>query len=236
MVAAVGRAPTKGVGLESKMSLDSGPMATTDARGEQRQRVLDTAAAMFAERGFDEVTMAEIAVRAAVARATVFNYFGSKHALIEAITDTVLDFYRAMLDDALADEATPTPLLLRKLCADMAAGIESQRSLFRGVFREIARIQLGLDAGEVAQRANEDAASRLLCLIQRGQARDELTNALSAEALASAFQSLTNGTITNWLYQDPTRPLTVRMRDAAEVFLSSIELPGPRARPKGVRK
>jgi TetR/AcrR family transcriptional regulator of autoinduction and epiphytic fitness len=211
-------------------------MTATDSRDEQRQRVLDTAAGLFAERGFDEVTMAEIAEGAAVARATVFNYFGSKHALIEAITDTVLDFYRAMLDEALADEATPTPLLMRKLCDDMAAGIESQRSLFRGVFREIARIQLGLDAGEVAQRANEDAASRLLRLIERGQERGELTDALSAEALASAFHSLTNGTITNWLYQDPTRPLTVRMRDAAEVFLSSIELPRRRARPKGVRK
>jgi hypothetical protein len=155
--------------------------------------------------------------------------------LIEAITDTVLDFYRAMLDDALADEASSTPLLMRELCDHMAAGIESQRSLFRGVFREIARIQLGLDAGEVAQRAYEDAATRLLRLIERGQERGELTNALSAEALASAFHSLTNGTITNWLYQDPTRPLTVRMRDAAEVFLSAIELPRRPARPKGAR-
>ena len=211
-------------------------MAATDARDEQRQRVLDTAAALFEERGVDEVTMAEIAEGADVARATVFNYFGSKHALIEAITETVLDFYRAMLDDALADETTPTPLLLRNLCDDMAKGIESQRSLFRGVFREIARIELGLDAGEVAQRANEDAASRLLRLIERGQERGELSNALPADALASAFHSLTNGTLTNWLYQDPTRPLAVRMRDAAEVFLSSIELPRPRARPKGARR
>ena len=60
-------------------------------------------------------------------------------------------------------------------------------------------------------------------------AKNEVSSrhALSADALASAFHSLTNGTITNWLYQDPTRPLTVRMHDAAEVFLSPIELPPP---------
>ncbi len=208
-------------------------MPEIDARDEQQRRVLDAAARLFAEHGFDDVTMAEIAAEAEVARATVFNYFGSKHALIEAITEGVLDFYRVMLDDALADEATPTPMLMRKLCDDMAKGIESQRRLFRSVFREIARIQLGLDAGEVSQRANEEARRRLLRLVERGQERGELNQTLSADALAQAFHSLTNGTITSWLYDDPTRPLSVRLHDAAEVFLSPIELSQRRSRPKG---
>ena len=37
----------------------------------------------------------------------------------------------------------------------------------------------------------------------RGQRRGELDDSLSAKSLASAFHSLTNGTIINWLYQDP---------------------------------
>ncbi len=212
-------------------------MPASDGRDEQRQRVIDAAARLFAEHGFDDVTMAEIAQEADVARATVFNYFGSKHALIEAITEGVLDFYRVMLDEALANDATPTPMLMRQLCDEMAKGIESQRRLFRSVFREIARIQLGLDAGEVSQRANEEARQRLVRLVERGQERGELNKELSADALAQAFHSLTNGTITNWLYDDPTRPLSVRLRDAAEVFLSPVELSRPRrSRPKGAHR
>jgi AcrR family transcriptional regulator len=168
--------------------------------------------------------MAEIAEAANVARATVFNYFGSKHALVEAITETVLDFYRAMLDDALADDTTPTPALVRSLFEDMGKGIESQRQFFRSVFREIARIQLGLDEGAVAQQINEEVKARLLQLVERGQARGDLNNALDAEAVAHAFHSLGNGTITGWLYQDVSEPLTARMRGAAEVFLSSVEV------------
>jgi AcrR family transcriptional regulator len=208
-------------------------MATRN-RDDQRQRVLDAAAELFAEHGTEDVTMADIAERAGVARASVFNYFGSKHALIEAITQTVLAFWVGMLDAALTDEASPTPMLIRRLCDDMAKGIESQRLLHRGVFREIARIQLGLDGGEIAQLANAAAASRLVQVMERGQQRGELDDSLSAEALASAFHSLTNGTIINWLYQDPTPPLSLRLRDAAEVFLGPVERPRPsRSRQKG---
>jgi AcrR family transcriptional regulator len=193
----------------------------------QWQRVLDAATLLFADRGFDEVTMAEIAAEADVARATVFNYFGSKHALIETITQGVLEVWSAMLDEALADEATPVPAIVRHLCDLMAQGIESQRPLFRGVFREIARIQLGLDSGEVARRANERALARLRELFERGKARGELSMAFSTEALAAAFHSLTNGTITHWLYEDPTAPLAARMHEAAEVFLSPVEVLHP---------
>jgi AcrR family transcriptional regulator len=208
-------------------------MPEYDARDEQQQRVLDAAARLFADHGFDDVTMAEIAAEADVARATVFNYFGSKRALIEAITEGVLDFYSVMLDEALADERTPTPTLMRKLCDDMAKGIESQRRFFRSVFREIARVQLGLDTSDVAQRAYERNRARLILLAERGQARGDLATSLSADAIASAFHSLTNGTITNWLYNDPTSPLSARMRDVAEVFLSPVETSRPRrARPK----
>ena len=138
---------------------------TPDApRDDQRTRVLQVAGALFADHGFDDVTMAQIAREAGVARATVFNYFGSKYAVVEAITETVLVIYRDMLDEALADDTNPTPELLRAVVRGMGKGIENQRALFRGVFREIMRIQLGLDEGSVAERADEQAQTRVFAL------------------------------------------------------------------------
>ena len=117
----------------------------------------------------------------------------------------------------------------------MGHGIESQRRFFRGVFREIARIQLGLDEGVVAQRANDEAHARLLRLVERGQARGDLNDALDAGARRAAFRSLANGTITGWLYQDEVGSLVDLMRAAADVFLSSVERTERAASSKGAR-
>jgi AcrR family transcriptional regulator len=52
-------------------------------RAEGRQRVFRAAVELFVERGFDATTMDDIADRADVARATVFNYFQRKTAFVD---------------------------------------------------------------------------------------------------------------------------------------------------------
>jgi AcrR family transcriptional regulator len=201
---------------------------SSERREAQRTRVRDVASGLFAEHGFDDVTMADIANAAGVARATVFNYFGSKHALVEEITESVFEFYVAMLDAALADDVTPTPELVRRLFAEMGAGIETARGFFRGVFREIAKIQLGLDEGSVAQRASDDAKERTLTLLRRGQERGDISADIDARDLTEAMTSLSNGTITSWLYTDVSQSLVARMEAAADVLLSAVEQKGER--------
>lgn len=51
-------------------------------KAETRQRISDVATELFFERGFDAVTVDEIAVAAKVAKMTVFNYFSRKEELI----------------------------------------------------------------------------------------------------------------------------------------------------------
>jgi AcrR family transcriptional regulator len=49
---------------------------------ETRQRISDVATALFFARGFEEVTVDEIAVAAKVSKMTVFNYFARKEELM----------------------------------------------------------------------------------------------------------------------------------------------------------
>ena len=76
-----------------------------------RQLIADTAWRLFADRGFDLVTVAEIAREAQVAEATVFNYFGSKEDLFYSR----LDAFGARLTDAVAGRPPGEP---RTGCSD----------------------------------------------------------------------------------------------------------------------
>lgn len=202
-------------------------------RVEQRQRILEAAQTLFGARGFETVTMAEIAELAGVARATVFNYFSSKYALVESITDETLGYYRGMLEQALADEKSSTPALIRALFDHMALGIEQFHTFYRGVFREIVKIQVGLDEGGAAERTRDATSELLRRLMERGQQRGELTSDHRPEDLACAFDGLANTTIVHWLYDDASDSLEERMLRAAEIFLGpvAVDAVGTRAEP-----
>jgi AcrR family transcriptional regulator len=191
-------------------------------RDAQRERILDAARALFASRGFDLVTMGDVAEEAGVVRATVFNHFGSKGALVEAITEGVLDAWRGLLDNALADETSSTPTLVRALFEHMGLGIEQFHAFYRGVFREIMKIQVGLAEGGVAVHANERAHARLERLVARGQQRGDLSRSFATADLVSTFMSLANGTITHWLYESAAGSLRERMRSAADIWLGPV--------------
>jgi AcrR family transcriptional regulator len=194
----------------------------SQGRDRQRERILDAARALFASRGFDAVTMSDVADQAGVVRATVFNHFGSKGALVEAITEGVLGAWEGMLERALADERASTPALVRALFDQMGLGIEQFHGFYRGVFREIMKIQVGLDEGGLAERASERALERLARLLARGQQRGELSRAFETADLVSAFMSLANGTITRWLYDEAQGSLRERMKSAAEILLRPV--------------
>ena len=198
------------------------------SRDEQRRRMLDAARFLFGAHSFDDVTMADVAARAGVARATLFNHFPSKHDLIEAITDEVIAYWAAMLEQALADEATPTPALVRALFAPMGAGIEHFYRFYRGIFREIARVQVGLEEGSGAARTSALARERLVRLLARGQERGEIRADAAAIDLAAAFDHVANGTIGEWLFDDPSGSLRERMERMAEVYLGPVAI-GPAA-------
>lgn len=183
-------------------------------RTEQQARILDAAHGLLSAHGFDDVSMSDIAAEAGVARATVFNHFGSKRSLVEAITGEVMANYEAMLENALDHEEFSVPDLVRTLFEQMGRGIEGDPRFYRGVFREIAELQRGSE-----ERAAPEGLARLL---RRGQDRDELSTDYRTDDLVRAFGALSNGTITSWLYGDADEPLHVRMRRAAEIFLGPV--------------
>lgn len=64
-----------------------------------REAIFDAAMHLFADRGYDHVTMAEIARAADVAPATVFTHYASKEDLVYALRHEVNDRLRTAMHD-----------------------------------------------------------------------------------------------------------------------------------------
>jgi len=187
---------------------------------ETRELILSAARRHFASRGLAGVSMQDIADAAGVSRATVFNQFGSKQLILDAITADSLRSYCRLLDEALADEDTPTLDLLRSLFQRMATGLQTNRRLYRQVFAEIRKVSLGLDAEGLSPAIRREAFGRLVRLFARGQARGDITRTLPADVLATAFDSLLSGAVTHWLRSARRMRLDELLAALAEVFLS----------------
>lgn len=86
-----------------------------------RAIIEDAAWGLFATRGYDDVTLAEVADEAGVGLRTVYRYFPHKDALLDGDSDAVL----ATVELALATVPPGTPLseVLRRAAAEVVARV-----------------------------------------------------------------------------------------------------------------
>ncbi|WP_069870876.1 TetR/AcrR family transcriptional regulator [Streptomyces malaysiensis] len=97
-------------------------------RRQTRERIIETAFALFMERGFDVVTVDEIAQRAEIGRTTFFRYFGDKQEVVFSTED---DFLRALT--AAMRDAPTEPL------QDLPQALATSRRLLLAICTEAAR-------------------------------------------------------------------------------------------------
>ena len=143
------------------------PDRRTRKRLATRQRISDVATRLFVERGFDEVTVDEIAEAADVARMTVFNHFSRKEDMFFDLDEEGREDLLAALEKR---DAGTSPIEALRLFAHWA--VAEQRPYIR-FFEE------GSERFMKAIRASEALKARARAI------RDELTDMLTI-ALAKA--------------------------------------------------
>jgi AcrR family transcriptional regulator len=83
--------------LSGSRSMEDAPTLRARTQADRRERIESTAFALFVARGYDAVTVADIAAAADVAPRTLFRYFPAKEDLLFARDDEV----RAVIEAAL---------------------------------------------------------------------------------------------------------------------------------------
>ncbi|WP_217696717.1 TetR/AcrR family transcriptional regulator [Micromonospora avicenniae] len=153
-----------------------------------RQSISDVATRLFLERGYDRVTIAEIAAASGVAKMTVTNYFPRKEDLVLDIADEFV----ALLARTAADRPTgePVPDALRRRYQDAVARREAVVGFAGAPF-----VQLVEESPALTARLRElfELRERALAAQLAGEpatAGDDLTARLLAAQLAGAYRVL----------------------------------------------
>jgi AcrR family transcriptional regulator len=179
-----------------------------------REAIAATARRLFAERGFDTVTVAEIAAAADVSEKTVFNHFptkedlafaGREQGLMRLVADvterppgtSVLDVFRALTTSVLDDLVAPGDEEL----LTVAKIIRGSRTLQE-------RLTVGWESGAAAVTAAIAETS--------GASDDDLVPAIVARTLWFTHRSIFLVALHGLLAEEDREQLVVRLRVAAD--------------------
>jgi AcrR family transcriptional regulator len=192
-----------------------------------RQLIADTAWRLFADRGFDQVTVAEVARQAEVATATVFNYFPNK----EDLFFFRLEAFGAELVEAVATRPAGEPVLaaFRRamlaadgLLAQVEAGDRQALERLRTVNRVIAASS-ALQAREHQAMARTAAALAALLASETGAPPGDLAARAAANALVGVQRALVDHTRARVLANQDLGQLVADVRRAAQHAFAVLE-------------
>ena len=158
-----------------------------------RQQLSDTATAMFLDRGFDGVRVAEVAAACGVSEKTVFNYFPVKEALVMDRLEGTL----AALSAGLADpEVAPVQAALRVLDQELGAmtgSLAAQEDAGQGReavrrFGDLIRATPALRAYQADMTDQAAAAAAAVLAARAGASADDPEPQIAARALLGLWR------------------------------------------------
>jgi AcrR family transcriptional regulator len=147
-------------------------------KAERKRRIVAAARQLIAEHGYDGLNMRALADAARVSVPTLYNLFGSKHAILAAEMQEAFRSVAVALDLKKRGDAVERAATL------LAAGIRNLVAV-PGYYRELAHVMLSSRETDALRRSIEDQYVALMAgNLRAGQADGELADWFDADILS----------------------------------------------------
>jgi AcrR family transcriptional regulator len=180
-----------------------------------RQAILRAARARFAEVGIANARMDEIAERAEVSRATLFNYFPGKTDIVAALTDQMNEAFYLMVERYCAEEPS-VALRIRRVFTESAREMERRVELFRPLLGAERNWSVASGAAGVARLT--DSFVRLL---GGPEGAPGVRQDIDLRHLAEIAAGVYVGLVQNWRLIDGY-PLQERLAEASRLVAEMV--------------
>lgn len=165
-------------------------MTDSDIAAERKTQILDAAIACFARHGFHGATMPQICAEAGLSPGTVYRYFRSKDALIEALVE--LDRAESVAIITAKQQAGSVREAIAAMATD-ALALASDRQA-AAVYLEVgAEAARNPRVSAIVQRHDASVTGALALLISQGQRAEEIAATVDAHQAAEMISALIDG-------------------------------------------
>jgi len=186
----------------------------TRKRSRRRDALYDAAIALFAEKGYDETTMDEVADRVDVARTTVFNYFPRKASFVDEWAARRRELVLAAIHDYDLED-TPLRTVLVRYFTELGNISSSTRA------ETVALIRAAVHLTNVW--GDSPHAEELSRIIARAGDAGEIDLQVEPHRVGLLLASAYFSTLTVWVSTDPPPyDLTEQLIAAVDLMMNGL--------------
>ncbi len=171
-------------------------MQAREQKTDKRARILEAAVRVFAERGFFNATVAEIARAAGVADGTIYLYFKSKDDLLLQLFEEKMAELLSSAEAALAEETT-APARLSRFIEHHLAAVEKNPELAAVLIVELRQSAQALRPNEKARL--QSYLEVIAEVVRKGQEAGELDSAVTPSVVKRAVFGALDELALGWL-------------------------------------
>jgi TetR/AcrR family fatty acid metabolism transcriptional regulator len=192
-----------------------------DGRNSQKQdRILQAAIDVFAEHGYFNARVSDIAKRAEVADGTIYLYFKSKEQILMAALENAFDRFLLIANRELVEVHDPREKL-KRLAELHLSSLSSNRGLamvFQTELRQSAKF-----LSEFSRKHLTSYFDLIRSIVREGQQAGVFRKQVSDKIAANCFFGALDAMVTSWLISERDYPLAAAAGALVDVVLTGME-------------
>jgi AcrR family transcriptional regulator len=183
------------------------PQKIQEMKDAKRQHILESAAKVFAEKGYYQTKVTDILEQAAISTGSFYFYFSNKEKLFESLYDEMIQTYLNVLQEAIDTMTDNADSIVESITKAITLSLQTFQTK-----KELARIMLissvGLSAEFEKKRiADHQKISLVFEEIFRRLLEKKVIRVPNAKMAAVLFTGSIYSIITHWLQESTTSDL-----------------------------